>query len=189
MNAVVHEGIMHKWTNYWNGWQSRYFQVDRNGVISYFLCKDNTISGSRGSLKISACTIVVSSKDALRFDMSTPTGFKLCLRCPSKSDRHEWLQVLGQFKAGMIPPIDGSEIVHSHEVNPAHTIRMKRAELQVYCDGLTEQIHELRGALDQRPLPSDEHFDEVLQKIQTLCDEFSTLVNDCCTLMDSSEAP
>ncbi|KAI0986873.1 hypothetical protein GJ496_008210 [Pomphorhynchus laevis] len=182
----MHEGVLQKWTNYWNGWQSRYFQIDRNGIISYFLSKDTTVSSSRGSIKIDACNIVVNPKDSLRFDLCTPTGTRLCLRCLSKSDRHEWLQVLGQFKAGMVPPVDcSSDIVQPLEFNPAHAIRLKRAELQVYCDGLTEQIRELRLALDQRPLPTNENFDEALHKIQSLCDEFSSLANECCMLMES----
>ncbi|KAL7677305.1 hypothetical protein ACOME3_003541 [Neoechinorhynchus agilis] len=78
---IVHEGSMSKWTNYLKGWKLRYFILDQDGVLSYFLSEKEVSAGCRGCVKIVACNIIVSHRDELRFDLSIPGGPQLCLTC------------------------------------------------------------------------------------------------------------
>ncbi|CAM9122905.1 unnamed protein product [Lampetra planeri] len=50
------EGVLYKWTNYYNGWQPRWFVLD-GGVLSYYDHKEDVRKGSKGSLKMAVCEI------------------------------------------------------------------------------------------------------------------------------------
>lgn len=70
------EGILWKWTNYWNGrkikgkiinycsqqinyipgWQTRWFVLE-NGVLTYYKSQDEANQGCKGSIKVQACEI------------------------------------------------------------------------------------------------------------------------------------
>lgn len=45
------EGNLLKWTNYWNGWQLRYF-VLKDGILSYYSNEGEIDSGAKRSFKI-----------------------------------------------------------------------------------------------------------------------------------------
>ena len=51
------EGNLLKWTNYWNGWQLRYF-VLKDGILSYFNSKAEISNGAKLSYKISMFDII-----------------------------------------------------------------------------------------------------------------------------------
>lgn len=73
------EGVLWKWTNYWNGkfhckdilyfrsvgvylpisftgWQTRWFVLE-NGILSYYKSQEEVIQGCKGSVKVSVCQI------------------------------------------------------------------------------------------------------------------------------------
>lgn len=76
------EGILWKWTNYWNGiysiyiavcnyfflnstffffhlktgWQTRWFILE-NGILSYYKSQEEVNQGCKGSVKVSVCQI------------------------------------------------------------------------------------------------------------------------------------
>jgi hypothetical protein len=52
------EGNLYKWTNYWNGWQQRYF-VLKEGVLTYYNNKEESKNGGcKRSFKISMFDII-----------------------------------------------------------------------------------------------------------------------------------
>jgi pleckstrin family protein A (phosphoinositide binding specific) protein 8 len=52
------EGDLFKWTNYWNGWQLRYF-VLKDGVLTYYNNKEESKNGGcKRSFKISMFDII-----------------------------------------------------------------------------------------------------------------------------------
>jgi len=81
----VMEGVLWKWTNYWNGksyfclhqgrwktksrnsqkvgclfvsgWQTRWFILD-NGVLAYYKSQEEVNQGCKGSMKVTACEII-----------------------------------------------------------------------------------------------------------------------------------
>jgi hypothetical protein len=50
------EGVLWKWTNYWNGWQTRWFILE-NGVLTYYKSQEEVNQGCKGSMKVQACEI------------------------------------------------------------------------------------------------------------------------------------
>jgi hypothetical protein len=40
--AFDQEGELQKWTNYYSGWQARYFTV-KDGMLSYYACKADVV--------------------------------------------------------------------------------------------------------------------------------------------------
>lgn len=71
------EGVLWKWTNYWNGkleishplsfhifytsfiyegWQTRWFVLE-NGALTYYKSQEEVNQGCKGSIKVQACEI------------------------------------------------------------------------------------------------------------------------------------
>jgi pleckstrin family protein A (phosphoinositide binding specific) protein 8 len=51
------EGNLLKWTNYWNGWQIRWF-ILKDGILSYYNNQNEIKSGAKRSFKISMFDII-----------------------------------------------------------------------------------------------------------------------------------
>lgn len=94
------EGELWKWTNYWNGWQSRWFILD-DGVISYYKSFDEVSQGCKGSISLNVCEIVVNPSDPTRLDLNVSNEQYLYLRANNEKERQQWLVALGSAKAGM----------------------------------------------------------------------------------------
>uniref|UniRef100_A0A0A9X0H2 Pleckstrin homology domain-containing family A member 3 n=1 Tax=Lygus hesperus TaxID=30085 RepID=A0A0A9X0H2_LYGHE len=92
------EGVLLKWTNYWNGWQTRWF-VLHDGILSYYRSAEDVNQGCKGSVKVSAIQIAVSNVDSTRMDLSIPGQKNLYLKAPSPQERQLWLVALGSAKA------------------------------------------------------------------------------------------
>jgi len=92
------EGELWKWTNYWNGWQSRWFILE-DGVLSYFKSYDEVSLGCKGSISLNVCEIVVHSNDQTRLDLNVSNEQYLYLKANSEKERQQWLIALGSAKA------------------------------------------------------------------------------------------
>ena len=44
-------GNLEKWTNYWLGWQTRFFILDR-GILSYYQNEEEVEAGAKASIKV-----------------------------------------------------------------------------------------------------------------------------------------
>ena len=66
-------GNLEKWTNYWLGWQTRYFKLE-NGILSYYQNEEEVESGAKASIKIASCDIVTDLIDNTKFDVTVASG-------------------------------------------------------------------------------------------------------------------
>src|SRR5690606_17989278 len=94
LSKKLMEGVLWKWTNYWNGWQPRWFVLDK-GVITYYNSQEEVNQGCKGSLRVSACDIVPHPTDSRRLDLIIPSEQHYCLRASSEQDRQRWIVALG----------------------------------------------------------------------------------------------
>ena len=66
-------GSLEKWTNYWLGWQTRYFKLE-NGILSYYQNEEEVTAGAKASIKIASCDIVTDLIDNRKFDVTVASG-------------------------------------------------------------------------------------------------------------------
>lgn len=93
------EGSLYKWTNYWKGWQLRYF-VLKDGILYYYNNKDESNSGGcKRFFKISMFDIIVNKSDPTRVDLIIPNEQYLYLRALDYKERQKWLVALASQKA------------------------------------------------------------------------------------------
>lgn len=158
------EGVLWKWTNYWNGWQQRWFILDK-GVLTYYKSQEEVNQGCKGSVKVSACEIVVHQTDAKRLDLVIPSEQHFYLRAPSAQERQQWLVALGSSKAAQqSEPVECS-------------VRAKKSELRLYCDLLMQQVHTIKNAPDAQ---------SANDLLSATCDTFIATLEDCMRLADAN---
>ena len=166
------EGNLHKWTNYWSGWQQRYF-VLRDGVLTYYNTPEESKSGGcKRSFKISMFDIIVNKNDPTRVDLIIPNEQYLYLKALDYKERQKWLVALASQKAtstnlnNIMPnaintaraslSTDDTNTPVSHSKNfdsiqPAGTydltylLKVKQSELRLYCDLLSQQTHDIKN--------------------------------------------
>ncbi|XP_066976301.1 uncharacterized protein [Macrobrachium rosenbergii] len=151
------EGILYKWTNYWNGWQPRWFVLDQ-GVLAYYKSQDEVNQGSKGSVKLSACEILVHPTDTMRVDIVIPYEQHFYLKAPSPHERHAWLVALGSAKAGIPPAIPQTKIEKEQERD---TVKAKKSELRLTCDLLMKQVYSVKTAANNPDGPDLEAEEDV----------------------------
>ena len=89
-------GVLSKWTNYLQGWQSRYV-VLVDGTLSYFKSQEDTNFGCRGSISLLQAVISVHEYDELRFDVKLG-NYAFYFRGESVEDKQLWLDTLEQSR-------------------------------------------------------------------------------------------
>jgi hypothetical protein len=94
------EGNLQKWTNYWKGWQQRYF-VLKDGVLAYFNTESECKSGAgcKRAYKISMFDIIVNKSDNTRVDLIVANDQHLYLKASDYKERQKWLVALASQKA------------------------------------------------------------------------------------------
>lgn len=170
------EGILWKWTNYWTGWQPRWFVLD-GGVLVYYQSQEEVSQGCKGSLKISACEISVSQTDMLRLDLNLPGELHYYLRASTSQERQQWLVALGSAKAceGITKEASEPGAVEGDK----DLLKTKRSELRLYCDLLMQQVHSIKDAATQMPQPDVDKLEESSHLLGATCDTFISTLEDC----------
>ncbi|KAF2366035.1 Pleckstrin domain [Trinorchestia longiramus] len=171
------EGILYKWTNYWNGWQPRWF-VLTDGELTYYKNEEDVSSGCKGSVKLCACQILVHPTDSLRVDIVIPYEQRFYLKAPSQMQRHAWLVALGNAKAGLPPAIQQP----SAHVPEPDALKTKRSELRLTCDLLMKQVYDLKMAATVEGGPDLKELDEASSLLSATCDTFCLALDDCMKL-------
>lgn len=93
------EGNLLKWTNYWMGWQLRWF-VLKDGVLSYYNNQNESKSGGcKRSFKIFLFDIIVNKNDNTRVDLIVANDQHLYLKACDYKERQKWLVALASQKA------------------------------------------------------------------------------------------
>ncbi|KAK9738821.1 PH domain [Popillia japonica] len=174
------EGILWKWTNYWNGWQTRWFVLE-NGVLTYYKSQDEVNQGCKGSIKVQACEINVNSIDMTRMDLVIPGEQHMYLRASTSQERQKWLVALGTAKAC----VQNKNRKESTETNP-DTLKTKKSELRLYCDLLMQQVHVVKTAANSNEGPEIEKIDEATALLTATCDTFIKTLEDCMKLSNAN---
>ncbi|CAG4908989.1 unnamed protein product [Colias eurytheme] len=165
------EGVLWKWTNYWNGWQTRWFVLE-NGILSYYKSQDEVCQGCKGSVKVSVCQINVNNIDNTRMDLVIPGQQHMYLRAPSSQDRQKWLVALGSAKACL------ESIVDVKVIGVEDSLINKKSELHLYCDLLMQQVHAVKSAASHDNGPDVEKIEEASSLLKATCDTFIRTLED-----------
>ncbi|XP_038215930.1 pleckstrin homology domain-containing family A member 3-like [Zerene cesonia] len=165
------EGVLWKWTNYWNGWQTRWFVLE-NGILSYYKSQDEVCQGCKGSVKVSVCQINVNNIDNTRMDLVIPGQQHMYLRAPSSQDRQKWLVALGSAKACL------ESIADVKVIGVEDSLISKKSELHLYCDLLMQQVHAVKSAASHDNGPDVEKIEEASSLLKATCDTFIRTLED-----------
>nr|CAD7574429.1 unnamed protein product [Timema californicum] len=176
------EGVLWKWTNYWSGWQTRWFILG-NGVLAYYKSQEEVNQGCKGSMKVSACEIIVNPVDTTRMDLVIPGEQHIYLRAATSQERQQWLVALGSAKAC----VTTRSRKDSGESNPDN-LKFKKSELRLYCDLLMQQVHMVKTAATQDGGPQLKKLDEATSLLGATCDTFIRTLEDCMKICNSNLA-
>ncbi|KAI8435157.1 hypothetical protein MSG28_003529 [Choristoneura fumiferana] len=176
------EGILWKWTNYWNGWQTRWFVLD-NGILSYYKSQEEVSQGCKGSVKVSVCQINVNHIDSTRMDLVIPGQQHMYLRAPSPQDRQKWLVALGSAKACVDSKGDLKRFEDPNSLNH------KRSELRLYCDLLMQQVHAVKSAATSEEGPELQTLEDAASLLSSTCDTFIRTLEDIMKSTSAAASP
>ncbi|XP_034251629.1 pleckstrin homology domain-containing family A member 3-like isoform X1 [Thrips palmi] len=174
------EGVLWKWTNYWSGWQTRWFILE-NGVLSYYNSQDEVIQGCKGSMKVSALEINVNPVDSTRMDLVIPGEQHIYLRAANAQERQQWLVALGSTKACVTTRTrkDSGE-------NKPDILKVKKSELRLYCDLLMQQVHTVKTEATREGGPEIRTLDEATNLLGATCDTFIKTLEECIHIVNTS---
>lgn len=173
------EGVLWKWTNYWNGWQTRWFVLS-NGILSYYKSQEEVSQGCKGSIKVQACEINVSQIDSTRMDLVIPGEQHMYLKAATSKDRQQWLVALGSAKACVRNRKD------IDDANP-DALKTKKSELRLYCDLLMQQVHSIKTASKSVNLNQElADVDETARLLGVTCDTFIKTLEECMRLSSAN---
>ncbi|CAF1093515.1 unnamed protein product, partial [Rotaria sordida] len=197
------EGILFKWTNYYNGWQPRYFVLNETGILSYYKSSELIHEGCKGSCLVPACELKVHPNDPLRFDLIIPGEQFFCLKAKSQPERQQWLVALGTCKSrGTKSSTTTTTISNNNNNNNTSSIfishinaidnelKIKVQELRLYETVLTQRIHGIKSIANDTPIPDIKKLDESTSMLNVTCDAFIYTLDECVKLAtgDSSQS-
>jgi len=183
------KGILLKWTNYWNGWQPRWFVLE-DGVLSYYSSEEEVSQGCKGSVLLAACTINVHQTDLLRLDVVIPGEQHIYVRVGSPTERQQWLVALGTAKAqGLVSRTcktsDSNPPLSTNSSQSSDVAKSKKSELRLYCDLLMQQVHSIKAAAGKDG-PDVDKLDESTNLLSATCDTFIKTLDECLILADAT---
>ena len=94
--AIEKRGVLSKWTNYLQGWQSRYVLL-ADGTLSYFKSQEDSNIGCRGSISLLQAIVSVHEYDELRFDVKLG-NYAFYFRAETIDEKQLWLDALEQSR-------------------------------------------------------------------------------------------
>ncbi|XP_044271063.1 pleckstrin homology domain-containing family A member 3-like isoform X2 [Tribolium madens] len=174
------EGVLWKWTNYWNGWQTRWFILE-NGVLAYYKSQEEVNQGCRGSIKVQACEIIVNAIDSTRLDLVIPGEQHIYLKTATSQERQQWLVALGSAKAC----VQKRTLNDSSEPN-TNALKKKKSELRLYCDLLMQQVHVIKNSTNGENRPDVEKMDDATRLLGATCDTFIKTLEECMELSNAN---
>jgi len=186
------EGTLLKWTNYYNGWQLRYFVLNEKGILSYYKSSELIHEGCKGSCLVLACELKTHPHDPLRFDLIIPGEQFFCLKAKSQLERQRWIVALGTCKSrGTISestissnfssdPKTSQLVSHLSAINDE--LKLKVQELRLYETVLMENLHSIKSIVNETPTPDVKRLDEKTSMLSVTCDGFIQTLDQCVQL-------
>ena len=88
------EGPLQRWTNYFRGWQTRWFVMEAPGLLTYY--KNHKKKSCLGTISLSNAILTVSTDDDARFVIDTDYGvFYLRTQSENQAEqRGEWIKTI-----------------------------------------------------------------------------------------------
>jgi len=176
-------GNLEKWTNYWLGWQTRFFILDR-GILSYYQNEEEVEAGAKASIKVTACDIIPDSIDPLKLDLTVGSGQKFSIRAPTTALRQTWLIALGVAKQ----ETDKSVLATKNSGDKADKLARKSTELRLYCDLLVQQVETIQQSATV-PEPGEEEspsLNENAMMLSATCKTFLKTLKDTMALINDN---
>ena len=169
------EGVLYKWTNYYNGWQPRHFILDEeNSVLSYYASKEEIEFGCKGSYKIvSSCKLDVGRADPTQLELRFPPSHTqaLYLRAPTAQERQKWISKIIELKnldANSLGLGDGDKRVNTQEF-----LNSRKNQIVFYRDHLRKILDELKECREP------EESEKLWQQIGPVSDSLITTIDEC----------
>ncbi|UJR25287.1 hypothetical protein I4U23_006639 [Adineta vaga] len=89
------QGHLHKYTNAFKGYQSRYFVLDTpTKCLLYFMPYEVRKKGPRGVIELTDCWISPSNEDDVTFTVQTGSGETFRFRAIDAKERQKWIDKL-----------------------------------------------------------------------------------------------
>ncbi|XP_067928024.1 pleckstrin homology domain-containing family A member 3-like [Watersipora subatra] len=177
------EGLLWKWTNYWSGWQPRWFILD-NGILSYYNSQDEVGKGCRGSIKMSVCNVLPNASDPCQLELNIAKEQHFYLKAASEKERQLWLVALGSCKAMLQTLSDPTNYISEKDHKLLHSgVKQKKSELRIYCDLLMQQVQAIKEAGASEPVNA-EKVEQCAVLLSETCDTFIHTLEDCMKLVD-----
>nr|XP_039273384.1 pleckstrin homology domain-containing family A member 8-like isoform X2 [Styela clava] len=183
MDVCDTDGMLYKWTNYWGGWQPRWFVLN-NGIFAYYSCLEEINKGCKASLNISAGEVKVHPTDNTRFDIVLQHDQHWYLRASTPAERQKWLIALGTVKARKceLGGINTKDTAKSNE-----EIQTKVSELRLYCDLISNQVLQLKEEA-QVQHPDAKVLTETSSMLVATCDTFLNTLTQCLSMTEKKFA-
>lgn len=170
------EGTLFKWTNYWNGWQPRWFILNKS-VLSYYNSQDQVTLGCKGYVNIASAIVTAHKSDPCRLDVVVPGEQHFHLRACTPHERQSWLVALGSVKSA----VNSEKALKV--LGDTDKIRQKKCEVRLYCDLLMQQVHTLKELVNDKSIvPDSLKLDECSCLLSETCDAFIHALEDCVKL-------
>lgn len=178
-------GILEKWTNYWLGWQPRFFSLE-NGILSYYQSEDEVVNGAKSAIRISGADVQLDATDARRFDISIGNGQRFAVRAQNEQERQSWIIALAATKQKSNEIGGLKTTIKRSDKN--EKIARKSTELKLFCDLLKQQTAELKDSLLTEESEEEKIDPQVLSKktemLSATCDTFLKTLNETMKLFD-----
>jgi hypothetical protein len=100
------EGPLSKWTNVVQGWQYRWFVLDKeSGLLSYYTSKEKMMKGSRrGCLRLRGAVIGIDDEDDSTFTISCDNK-TFHFQARDQEERDNWIEALENTMEHHVQPI------------------------------------------------------------------------------------
>lgn len=170
-----HNGVLLKWTNYWAGWQSRWF-VLRDGILAYYNSDEEISHGCKASVNVSAVDVHVDATDTARFILSLQDGQHWYLKASTSGERQKWLIALGTAKARKSTDTSRDQIYQT------------MSELRLYYDALHSHVNNLKDASTEEN-HDVEKITEITKLLSATCDTFLSTLESCMKIAEGNFLP
>lgn len=181
-------GILEKWTNYWLGWQPRFFSLE-NGILSYYQNEDEVVNGAKSAIRISGADVQLDAVDPRRFDISIGNGQRFSVRAQNEQERQSWIIALAANKQKSNTIGGLKTTINRSDKN--EKIARKSTELKLFCDLLKQQTFELKDSLLSDDSGEEKIDPQMLSKktemLSVTCETFLKTLNETMKLFDEAK--
>uniref|UniRef100_A0A914X4J5 Pleckstrin homology domain-containing family A member 8 n=1 Tax=Plectus sambesii TaxID=2011161 RepID=A0A914X4J5_9BILA len=143
--------------------------IDRKVAVLLIL----VLGGLIGFYIYQALSHESNPKDAYRLDVVVPGETHFYLKASSPHERQEWLVALGTIKSCLNSEKASQLLVEGD------AIKRKQCELRLYCDLLVQQVHSIKEAVMESPIPDVQKLDETTALLGDTCDTLIRTLEEC----------